>query len=401
MAEEPAPPSGAHQTDHDEIRRALIALNMVHGDRGLVCGLAQRLQTERDLARDHFAEQAAGSLEAPVDKVRETLRAARCCLRDVGAETARAQEAGATIVTLVDAAYPRSLADLGLHAPPVLYVRGKVFDGPGVAIVGSRKADTYGLEVASWFARRLAAAGLIIISGFARGIDQAAHRSALSARAGTGRTAAVLGCGLDVDYPRNSRRTATEIARRGCLISEFPLGWQPRPWHFPIRNRIIAALGFASIVVRAASRSGSLITARLALDLGREVYAVPGSVLSRESAGAHLLLRDGAIPALDPDALLETLPTAVLDALERNPPQAPGSARSVSSSSGPDAATRGGVESEVDGLLAALQNGARTPEELASGLRLPIPGVLATLARLEIDGLVRRHEGAHYALMAR
>ncbi len=399
MADEPDRRSGPQEDDRDELRRALIALNMVHKDRGLVCALAQRLQARRELGCDRFAEQAAASLDAPAGKVREMLRAACCCLDDAGAEIVRAGEAGASIVTLADAGYPPALADLGLHAPPVLYIRGKFGDGAAVAIVGSRKADAYGLEVASWFARRLAAAGLTIISGFARGIDQAAHRAALSARAGTGRTAAVLGCGLDVDYPRNSRRTAAEIARRGCLISEFPLGWQPRPWHFPIRNRIIAALGFASIVVRAASRSGSLITARLALDLGREVYAVPGSVLSRESAGAHLLLRDGAIPALDPDALLETLPTAVLEALERRTPER--SAPDASDNPSLTPATAGSNDAEVDGLLAALRTGARTPEELASRLRLPIPGVLATLARLEVDGLVRRHEGAHYALLTR
>lgn len=399
MADEQDRHGGAHETNHQELRRALIALNMVHEDRGLVCAVAQRLRAERDLACSRFASRAAGSLEAPVEKVRETLRAARCCLESVGDENARAREAGATIVTLVDADYPRALVDLGLHAPPVLYVRGKLGEGPGLAIVGSRKADAYGLEVASWFARRLAAAGLTIISGFARGIDQAAHRAALSARAGTGRTVAVLGCGLDVDYPRNSRRTAAEIARRGSLVTEFPLGWQPRPWHFPIRNRIIAALGFASIVVRAASRSGSLITARLALDLGREVYAVPGSVLSRESAGAHLLLRDGAIPALDPDALLETLPTAVLEALEQKAPDR--SAPNASGNPSPIQARAGSADTEVDGLLLALKDGARTPEELASRLRLPIPGVLATLARLEVDGLVRRCEGANYALMTR
>ncbi len=401
MAERPAPESGPREGRHDEIRRALIALNMVHEHRGLVCALAQRVQGEDDLACGDFAEQVAGSLEAPVKSVRETLRTARGCLGSVGAETARAAEIGATLITLVDADYPSALADLGLHAPPVLYVRGHLPDGPGIAIVGSRKADAYGLEVASWFARRLAAAGLIIVSGFARGIDQAAHRAALSARAGTGRTAAVLGCGLDIDYPRNSRRIAAEITRRGCLISEFPLGWQPRPWHFPIRNRIIAALGFASIVVRAANRSGSLITARLALDLGREVYAVPGSVLSRESAGAHLLLRDGAIPALDPDALLETLPTAVLEALEHRTLQDAASARSSEGADSAEAARRDDSDSDVDGLLVALRSGARTPEELASTLSLPIPGVLATLARLEIDGLVRRYDGASYALMAR
>ena len=399
MPDDPATHTGLRETNHEEVRRALIALNMVHEDRGLLCAVAQSLPAERDLACDRFASRAAACLEASVDKVRETLRAARCCLGSVADENAKAQEAGATIVTLVDAGYPSTLADLGLHAPPVLYVRGKLGKSPGLAIVGSRKADAYGLEVATWFARRLAAAGLTIISGFARGIDQAAHRAALSARAGTGRTVAVLGCGLDVDYPRNSRRTAAEIARRGALVTEFPLGWQPRPWHFPIRNRIIAALGFASIVVRAASRSGSLITARLALDLGREVYAVPGSVLVRESAGAHLLLRDGAIPALDPDALLETLPTAVLEALEREAPER--SAGNASGASSLTPAEAGSADNEVDGLLVALRNGARTPEELASRLERPIPGVLATLARLEIDGLVRRYDGANYALMTR
>ena len=401
MAKDPGQDSSAQETHEDDTRRALIALNMVHGDRGLICALAQRLQGARELACDRFAERAARSLDAPVDLVRKVLLSARGCLDQVDAERVRSRNADATIVTLIDGAYPRSLADLGLQAPPVLYVRGRLFSAPGISIVGSRKADVYGLEVARWFAGRLAAAGLVVISGFARGIDQAAHRSALSARAGTGRTAAVLGCGLDIDYPRNSRRTAAEVARRGCLISEFPLGTQPRPWHFPIRNRIIAALGFASIVVRAAGRSGSLITARLALDLGREVYAVPGSVLARESAGAHLLLRDGAIPALDPDALLETLPTAVLDQLAGSTRRVTSPDHLCSGSDDRDDPSGDNAGSGVDGLLVALQDGASTPEELASRLQLPIPGVLATLVRLEIDGLVRRHEGANYALMAR
>ena len=401
MVEGPGQDRSAQDRHQDDTRRGLIALNMVHGDRGLICALAQRLQTTSELACDRFAERAARSLDAPAGMVREIVLSARGCLDEVDAERVRARNAGVTIVTLIDSAYPPSLADLGLQTPPVLYVRGRLFGAPGISIVGSRKADVYGLEVARWFAGRLAAAGLVVISGFARGIDQAAHRSALSARAGTGRTAAVLGCGLDIDYPRNSRRIAAEVARRGCLISEFPLGTQPRPWHFPIRNRIIAALGFASIVVRAASRSGSLITARLALDLGREVYAVPGSVLARESAGAHLLLRDGAIPALDPDALLETLPTAVLDHLACSTQRPTSSDQFGSGRDDRNDPSGDNSSSEVDGLLIALQDGASTPEELASKLELPIPGVLATLARLEIDGLVRRHEGAHYALMAR
>ncbi len=389
MAEEPVP-NGNTPRDADDVRQTLVALNLVHGDRGLICALAQRLRAAAELCSDRFAEEAASSLEAPLDRVRTILLAARGRLDDARAEMTRASEDGVDIVTLFDPEYPPALADLGLQAPPVLYVRGRLTPLPGVSIVGSRKADAYGLEVAAWFARRLAAAGLVVISGFARGIDQAAHRSALAARAGTGRTAAVLGCGIDVDYPRGSRRTAAEIARHGCLVTEFPLGWQPRPHHFPIRNRLIAALGFASLVVRAARRSGSLITARLALDLGRDVYAVPGSVLSRESAGAHLLLRDGAIPALDPDAMLETLPTSILAQLEC----------STGDTAEPTRSATAGV-SEVDDLLVALREGARTPEELASRLQRPVPGVLATLARLEVDGLVRRYEGANYALMAR
>ncbi len=389
MAEEPIP-NGNTPRDSDDVRRTLVALNLVHGDRGLICALAQRLRTAAELRSDRFAEEAASSLEAPLGRVRTILLTARGRLDDARTEMARAREDGVDIVTLLDPEYPPALADLGLQAPPVLYVRGRLSPAPGISIVGSRKADAYGLEVAAWFARRLAAAGLVVISGFARGIDQAAHRSALAARAGTGRTTAILGCGIDVDYPRGSRRTAAEIARHGCLITEFPLGWQPRAHHFPIRNRLIAALGFASLVVRAARRSGSLITARLALDLGRDVYAVPGSVLSRESAGSHLLLRDGAIPALDPDAMLETLPTSILAQLESPPSDAAEPARSTAT----------GV-SEVDDLLVALREGARTPEELASQLQRPVPGVLATLARLEVDGLVRRYEGANYALMAR
>ena len=389
MAGEPVP-NGNIPRDGDDVRQALVALNLVHANRGVICALAQRLNTAGELRNDRFAEEAARSLEAPLDRVRTILLAARGRLDDAGAEMARASENGIEIVTLVDRDYPPALADLGLQAPPVLYVRGRLSQAPAISIVGSRKADAYGLEVAAWFARRLAAAGLVVISGFARGIDQAAHRSALAARAGTGSTTAVLGCGIDVDYPRNSRRTAAEIARHGCLITEFPLGRQPRPNHFPIRNRLIAALGFASVVVRAARRSGSLITARLALDLGRDVYAVPGSVLSRESAGAHLLLRDGAIPALDPDAMLETLPTSILARLERASEDTAEPTRSASA----------GV-SEVADLLGALREGARTPEELASRLQRPVPGVLATLARLEVDGLVRRYEGANYALASR
>ncbi len=382
-------PTPHTDNDQENRRRNLVALNLVHGDRGLICALAQCQPSVGDLTCSCFASSAAKCLQTPTAKIRSLLDAASGRLDDADDEIERAREQEVALITLLDAAYPAALADLGRQAPPVIYLRGRPDTAPGISMVGSRKSDAYGLEVAGWFARRLAAAGLVVISGFARGIDQAAHRSALAARAGTGRTVAVLGCGLDIDYPRNSRRLATEIARHGCLLTEFPFGRQPRPMHFPIRNRLIAALGFASIVVRAASRSGSLVTARLALDLGREVYAVPGSVLARASAGAHLLLRDGAIPALDPDAMLETLPTAIRDQLSEPAPPAAEPVRATD-----------GV-AEVDALLHALQEGAHAPEELAASLRQPVREVLANLVRLEIDGLVRRHEGAAWSLLKR
>jgi len=189
----------------------------------------------------------------------------------------------------------------GAPAPACLYARGSLSDGVAVAIVGSRRASRYGREIATWLAGELARRGLTVVSGFAVGVDAAAHRGALAAG---GPTVAVLGCGLDVDYPRGHFELGRRIVHgeggggaepgpRGAVITEFPCGVEPKAWHFPVRNRLIAALSLGTVVVRAAERSGSLITARRALDLGREVLAVPGAIFDRLSAGPHRLLRDG------------------------------------------------------------------------------------------------------------
>lgn len=190
-----------------------------------------------------------------------------------------------------DPRYPGGLAEL--NPAPSLWVRGTLedHDALAVAIVGSRRATPYGLEVAAMLARDLAARGVTIVSGFARGIDSAAHRAALEAG---GRTLAVLGCGIDVAYPPENRRLADEVAVRGALVTQFPPGTAPLPYHFPTRNRTLAALVLGVVVVEAAERSGSLSTAGFAADLGREVYAVPGKITSPTSAGVHRLLRDGA-----------------------------------------------------------------------------------------------------------
>jgi DNA processing protein len=216
----------------------------------------------------------------------------------------------ARTVTLFDAGYPRALAALP-QAPPVLTVRGDLAllaalpELPSVAIVGSRRADLYGREVAARFARYLAAAGVVVISGFARGIDAAAHEGALAAW--RGRTVAVLGCGMDVDYPRGHGWLATAIAGQGAVVSEFRAGEAPRSWHFPRRNRTIAALAGVTLVVQATPRSGALVTACHARGLGRPICAVPGPVFAPLSSGPHALVRDGAVLVSHPEDVLEVL----------------------------------------------------------------------------------------------
>jgi DNA processing protein len=189
------------------------------------------------------------------------------------------------------AGYPAALD--ALSPAPELWVRGAVTedDELAVAVVGARRATPYGIEVAERLAGDLAARGVTIVSGFARGVDTAAHRAALAAG---GRTIAVLGAGIDVVYPPENVALAREIVARGALVSQFPPGTPPLPYNFPTRNRTLAGLALAVIVVEAAERSGSLITAGFAADLGREVFAVPGKITAPTSAGTNGLLRDGA-----------------------------------------------------------------------------------------------------------
>jgi len=221
-------------------------------------------------------------------------------------EVTRATELGADLVTLVDPEYPETLRMLSFP-PPAIYVHGRLPDAvaPAVAIVGARRASEYGREVAAWLGRELASAGVVVVSGFAVGVDAAAHRGALAADGGL--TVAALGCGLDVDYPRGHRELGERISASGARISEFPPGRPPNRWQFPVRNRLIAALASACVVVEAAPRSGSLVTARLALELGREVLAVPGRVTDELALGTNALIVDGARPALDPRDILEAI----------------------------------------------------------------------------------------------
>lgn len=313
---------------------------------------------------------------------RATLAKAHALLPEAAAAAAREEEAaarmGARLVTVRDPDYPAALRHLALP-PPVLAVLGEIPTGSAVAVVGSRRADAYGLEVAETFSKALAAAGVAVVSGFARGIDAAAHRGAL---AGPGRTVAVLGCGLGVDYPRGHKRLGQEIAASGAVISELPCGREPRPWHFPVRNRIIAALAAGTLVVQAAPRSGSLSTARHALDLGREVFAVPGPIFDERSLGPNALIRDGAVLVQHPKDILELLV-----------PSAGGAGAPVQ----PLRAEEEDAPPAEDGLAGVLAPGVTlAPEEIAGRLGQPLDAVLGTLLEWELAGWARRLPGGTY-----
>lgn len=371
---------GAPGASGDLARARLIALNLSALPRAVVCALAR--DGERWLGRPPRVLEEDRALPATAAQRTVAARVIAGAAESAGRELERAAAIGARIVTLADPDYPAPLLDLPLP-PPVLYLRGDPPARPALAIVGSRRASAYALEVAALFAEELARHGVWVVSGLARGVDGAAHRGALAAPGG--RTAAVLGCGVDVEYPRRRENLHDRIAAAGCLVSELPLGTRPRPQNFPVRNRIIAALASTTLVVEGTARSGSLITARLALDLGRDVAAVPGRIFEPAAQGPNALIRDGALPALHPGDLLDTLPLPDRDLLAPGPP-------------GPADPPPPG---DTGRLLAALAEAPSTPEHLAAATSLPIDEVLARLLDLELAGHIRRHPGALWALSPR
>jgi len=288
------------------------------------------------------------------------------------AELETARRLGVTIVGWHDGAYPELLRR-AYDPPPILYLRGRIppegDEHPAVAIVGARAASAPGRALARALARDLAAAGATIVSGLARGIDTAAHEGALSAR---GHTVAVLGSALDRLYPPENAALAAAIAESGALVSEFPFGTKPLAPNFPRRNRVLAAWSRAVVVVEAAARSGALITARCALDEGREVLAVPGHPSQRGAEGTNQLLRDGAALVRDARDVAAEL------GLKFAPPpvSAPGDRRGLLDQLRPD------VPLSLD--------------EIHAGRGEPLPALLAELGRLEVEKLVRRLPGGLY-----
>lgn len=279
----------------------------------------------------------------------------------------RADGVGISPLVAAHADYPSRLGEI-IDPPIVLWAAGQslCLRAPAVAIVGSRRATPAGLAAARRLARDLARAGLVVVSGLARGIDAAAHEGALD---GGGSTVAVLGCGVDVVYPRTHARLTAGIRQRGCLVSELPPGAAPLPRHFPLRNRIISGLALAVVVVEAAERSGSLITARMALEQGRDVLAVPGPVVSGCHRGCHALIKDGA-------GLVETA-ADVLEALGWSPP-AP-------------VATQAPVPAGLAGFM--VPGVPISLDELAARAAHQAAAVLAELGVLEVEGVIARMAG--------
>ncbi len=272
-----------------------------------------------------------------------------------------------------DAEYPALLREIP-GPPDLLWLSGTRLDAaPALAVVGSRKASRYGLEAAFWLAKELSLSGITIVSGMAKGIDAAAHKGAL---AGGGTTVAVLGCGLDICYPARHKDLLRQIKHCGTVVTEYPPGTRPLPHHFPVRNRIIAGMSLGVVLVEAAPAGGAMITARLAMEFGREVFAVPGAVHSPVSRGPHMLVRDGARLVASADQILEDL--GMLRSLQTDQPPPvlhPDEARVLS-------------VLEAEPLLLDL---------IARRAGMPVSTAAAVLVKLELQSLVSRRPGGRYA----
>jgi len=325
------------------------------------------------------AGASARSLRIAFDQERAAGGALALQARAVQASQ-RAAACGLTPLPFTDPAYPAALAAIA-DPPLVLWTRGAahVLERPAVALVGSRAASPYGLAVAEHLARDLAVRGITIVSGLARGVDSAAHRGALAAG---GTTIAVLGSGADIIYPAEHSALAHDIEGSGLLMSELTPGTPPLPIFFPLRNRIISGLSRAVVVVEAGEKSGSLITARLALDQGRDVLAVPGNVLSGRNRGAHGLLRDGAKIVEDVDDILEELGLPVKVS---NRSQFPGSVSKRETAAPEDPILEAVVPGEAVDLDAIAERSGVKPAQL-----------LPRLFDLELRGLIVRIGGGRF-----
>jgi DNA processing protein len=285
-------------------------------------------------------------------------------------ELKKLKRLGGQALVFHDSAYPELLRQIA-QPPPVIYVNGnsELLNATSVAIVGSRAATSYGRRVSHSLARDLAMKGLCVVSGLALGIDTEAHIGCL---AGCGATVGVLGCGLDVVYPRTNRNLFKAVTEKGLLVSEYPLGTPPEPFRFPARNRIIAGLSLGIVVVEASKKSGSLITVQFGLEEGREIFAVPGQVDSFKSAGAHWLLQQGASLVVSADDIMSHLSL-----------QQVGSKRVE-----PETDLRAGLDRESLALLSIIETYPQPRQEILSRSGLSAARLSELLLMLELETLV-------------
>jgi DNA processing protein len=368
--------------------RDWIALNMTPG-------VGPRAAAKL-LERFGSAEGVFGALRSELERLRLRPEAVESiALRDRHEEAARELERvreieGADVLVLDDGSYPALLREI--PDPPItLYVRGRwqeCLEAPCVGMVGSRRCSTYGQNVALMLARELSSRGVTIISGLARGIDAAAHRGALEAG---GRTVAVLGTGVDEVYPRDHRKLAAEILERGgALVTQFPLGTPPVAENFPYRNRIISGLSLGVVVVEAAENSGSLITARLAMEQNREVYAVPGNITSRNSFGTNFLIKGaGAKLVQQWQDIAAEFPPEIAAALL--PPEVKGKRAGKANADAPLPSDISDGERAVLKLLSCDE--AAHIDALAEASGLPVSELAGVLLALEMRDLIRQLPG--------
>lgn len=308
-----------------------------------------------------------------------------CPSADAEAELEAATKAGARPLFTIEPGYPAPLAFLD-GAPPMLYVKGRaeLLAHPILAIVGSRDASAAGIRIARQFAGALSAAGYVIASGLARGIDAAAHQASLQ-----GGTVAVLAGGLDIVYPPEHRQLQHLIGEQGCLVGEMPPGFKPRAQDFPRRNRIISGISRAILVVEAARRSGSLITARMAAEQGRDVFAVPGNPLDPRAEGTNSLIKDGATMATTADDLLRELgPTIAPEPVRQSKP--------ANKPAPPPLPAGSGLEDGADHttlVAAALGPAPVNADEISRATGLPARAVQIALLELSLAGRIEHHGG--------
>lgn len=299
---------------------------------------------------------------------------------DLDRAMGRVERADARILTWDDPAYPGLLKNLA-DAPPLLYIRGRLdpADELALAVVGTRKMSVYGKQACERLVSEVAGRGVTVVSGLARGIDATAHRTALAAG---GRTIAVLACGVDVVYPAEHAGLAGEIAASGAIVSEYALGSSPEAGNFPARNRVISGMSRATLVVEAGETSGALITANFALDQGRDVLAVPGSIFAPGCVGTNRLIQSGAKPILDPKDIFDELDVVTV-----------GQQLEFRAIAPDDPVERS--------LLGMLTGEPIHVDELARRLALPVASISGALAMLELKGMAKHVGGMHYVSTGR